>query len=80
MKTLTDYYNESTGNKDEFVGGYFPSSGVSIALSKAISLGVSDIAFTKQEMQSFLVVYDQVLPWDWDKKEFRTLKIHEKTT
>lgn len=73
MKTLIDYYNEVTTGTKIFSG--FPVSMVSLTIARIMAIGKKEVYLTPDEYESFLQCYDQILPYNWDGKTFRGLKI-----
>lgn len=71
MKTLRDYGDSYMKDKD-----YFFHNAVPDCFAKMLSENVKEVKMLDDEFRSFLLVYDQVLPWNWDGKSFRGININ----
>lgn len=72
MKTLRDYSRHDPMLQEHG----FPVYHVADAIAYALTLNVKEIALRDDEYNAFLIAYDSVLPWNWNGKAFRGIKIH----
>lgn len=78
MKTLIDYskfYGEETikmAKKDDI----FALSAITEAIAEILAQDIKEVNITDGEMKALCMVYDSLLPHDWDRKSFRGIKLN----